>query len=83
MNLNHPELLRYIQLLDRLIKFSFPLPSSFVSMYAECYSHSIHNGRKSIQEELKILRKLWTPVLQDELIEAMRHEVHRRTNIDI
>lgn len=81
--MNHPELLRYIQLLDRLIKYSFPLPQSFAQMFATCFNISVSNGRRSIQEELKIFRKIWTPILSQDLIEQLRFEVYKLTRIDI
>jgi hypothetical protein len=52
-------------------------------MFAQCFRHSIENGRKSIQEELKILRKLWTPILNDNIIADLRTEVFKITNTDI
>lgn len=81
--MNHYELLRYIQLLDRLIKYSFPLPHSFINMYAQCFVQSVQNGRRGIQEELKILRKIWTVYLNDDLIENLRTEVYKFTRIDV
>lgn len=75
--------MHYMHLLDRLIKFSFPLPHSFVNMFAQCYLISVQNGRKTQQEELKILRKMWTPHLNDHLIAGLREEAFKLTKIDI
>lgn len=49
-NLAHPDLIKYLHLLDKLIKREFPLPTTFTRMYAECYKNAIQNGRKSSQE---------------------------------
>ena len=75
--------MKYIYLLDRLIQMQYPLPSSFPLMFVECFRACHYRGKRNSLEELKILRKIWTPLLHASTISYMRQEVYNQTKIDL
>lgn len=52
-------------------------------MYALCYEQAARTQHKAITQQLQIMRKAWTPLLQESLISELRLCVYNLIKIDI
>lgn len=82
-NISHWDAIRYLRLVDRFVSMGCQLPRAFSQMFVECCQGCFGRGQMEKLEELKVMRKLWTPILQERLISELKLEVYKRIGIDL